>query len=230
MVAYLGSHNQSPSLLGVPVVDATGAVWAALAAILGIAIRERFGIAQEINVNFLGVASFFSIGEIAELLTDGKLYKKIGRGWKDTFPYGAYPAKDGDVVTMFGMGGTWDAFCGVLGVEHLLEDPRYDSQEKREQRKEELYPILDEAFKKRTRAEWQQAFREAKLRADPALDYSELVNHPQFTENQMMLEFDHPAKGKTKMLALPLTLKGTPINYGLPPPLLGGTLKKSSVN
>ena len=221
MVAYLGSPGQPPTLLGVPIVDIAGAVWGALAAILGLAVRERFGIAQEIGVNFLGVGSFFSIGELAEYLTDGKLHKKIGRGWRNTFPYGAYPASDGDVVTMYGMGKTWSTFCKVLGVERLLEAPRYDTQEKREQHKEELYPILDEAFRKRTRAEWQQAFKEAKLRVDPALDYSELVNHPQFKENEMCIELDHPAKGGIRMLALPLLLKETPITYKRPAPILG---------
>lgn len=221
LVSYLGCRNQPPTLLGVPVVDVSAAVWGALAAILGLVVRERSGIAQEINLNLLGVGSFLSVGEITEYLTDGKLYKKIGRGWKDTFPYGAYQAKDGDVVTMFGMGETWETFCKVLGVEHILQIPKYDTQEKREQHKEELYPILDEAFKKRTRAEWQQAFREAKMRVDPALDYSELVEHPQFKENEMAIELDHPKKGKVRMLALPLTLNKTPIVYRRHAPLIG---------
>ena len=52
----------------------------------------------------------------------------------------------------------------IIGIEHLLNESKYDTQEKRVERREELYPILDEAFSKKTRAEWQEIFRKAKMR------------------------------------------------------------------
>jgi len=139
------------------------------------------------------------------------------------FPYGAYPAKDGDVVTIFGQDDyEWSIVCSILGIEHLLNDPRYDTQQKRVERKFELYPVLDEAFRKKTREEWQQAFREHNLRCDPCLDYAEFVSHPQFEANDMVVETEHPQHGKLRLPAIPIKFKGIPPLKPLRrPPLLG---------
>jgi len=145
-------------------------------------------------------------------LIDGVLLKKGGRGTaRGQFPYGAYPAKDGDVVTIFGQDDhEWPIFCRILGIEHLLEDPRYRTAQDRTERKFELYPILDEAFRKKTRAEWAELFKQNGLRCDPCLDYQELMDHPQFKALDMIVEMEHPVRGKVRTLRPPMEFSGSP--------------------
>ncbi len=127
------------------------------------------------------------------------------------FPFGPYKAKDGDVLTIFGQDdGEWVTVCQILGLEHLLGDPRYDSVAKRNERKYELYPILDEAFGKRTRAEWEERFKERKLRCDPCLDYSEFVNHPQFEANNLKIKVNDPREGELDFPATPVRFSSFP--------------------
>jgi crotonobetainyl-CoA:carnitine CoA-transferase CaiB-like acyl-CoA transferase len=113
-----------------------------------------------------------------------------------------------------------------VGLEQLAHDPRFGSDEVRSQRREEVDSLLDEAFSKKTRAEWQQIFKEARMRCDPCLTYEEICAHPQVTANEIIYKTKHPIRGETKMLGVPVKLSETP---GCPQgssPLLGQHSKR----
>jgi crotonobetainyl-CoA:carnitine CoA-transferase CaiB-like acyl-CoA transferase len=125
------------------------------------------------------------------------------------------------VLTIFGTGPMWPDFCRLVGVEHLADDPRYNTDEARHENREEIGRLLDEAFSKKTRAEWQQLFRESKMRCDPCLTYDEVCAHPQLEANEMVYTTNHPTRGEVKMLGLPVKLEKTPGKPQGPSPRLG---------
>ncbi len=221
MVALQGTTSGGPYLAGASVADMSGVFWGVITVLTALLARERTGIAQEATTTLTGGTVYLQLPEYTDYLISGKLNKKTGRGYRYSFPYGAYKAKDGDVVTFYGVGASWPKFCELLGIEYLLDDPKYDTQEKRVERREELYPVLDEAFSKKTRAQWQEIFRNAKMRVDPALDHAEVVAHPQFKELELTTEVEHPTQGKLTMLGLPMKLKKMPLKPPRYAPLLG---------
>lgn len=227
IVALQGSPDGPPYLAGPAVIDYTGAALCAFGIAAALLLRERTGRGQEISLNLLNAGTFLQQPEIIDYLIDGKLQKKVGRGFRGSFPFGAYTAKDGDVVTIFGQDDAeWPTICSILGIEQLLNDPRYDTREKRTEHKFELYPILDKSFRQKTRAEWQEIFYQHHLRCDPCLDYSELVNHPQFKENGMLIEVDHPREGRLKVLGSPIKFKSVDELPVRPAPVLGQHTKE----
>lgn len=224
VVASQGSPDGPPYLAGQLFMDFTGAALNAFAITAAVLFKERTGKGQEVTNNLVNTGLYIQDAAICTYLNDGVLLKKSGRGnVQGMFPYGAYPARDGDVVTFFGQDDDeWVTLCHILGIEHLLGDPRYDTAENRTKRKFELYPILDEAFRKKTRVEWEKLFSENKLRCDPCLDYAELVEHPQFKANNMVIEVDHPTEGQLKLIDCPIKFKGISTSRPVrPPPLLG---------
>ncbi len=224
VVASQGSPDGPPYLAGHFFLDYGGAALNAFAIAAALIWRERTGVGQEVTNNMLNSGVFLQEYAISYYLMEGRLFKKGGRGnASGLFPYGAYPAKDGDVVTMFGQDDQeWATVCSILGIEHLLADPRYDSHEKRMQRKFELYPVMDEAFRKKTRDEWQELFRQHGLRCDHCLDYAELLEHPQFQANDMVEEMSHPRYEKLRMLGIPVKFAGIgAIKRRRHPPILG---------
>jgi crotonobetainyl-CoA:carnitine CoA-transferase CaiB-like acyl-CoA transferase len=212
VVAGQGSPDEPPYLAGHAFMDTTGALTASFAIVTALLVREKTGMGQEITSNLVSAGLFAQTTTFGYTLIDGVLLKKGGRGTaRGQFPYGAYPAKDGDVVTIFGQDDhEWPIFCSILGIEHLLADPKYQTAKDRTERKKELYPVLDEAFRKKTRDEWAQLFKENGLRCDPCLDYQEVLDHPQFKALDLIVEVDHPVRGKIKTLLPPIDFKGFP--------------------
>lgn len=209
IVSLLGYPDGAPQMLPFPACDHAGGILVAYAVMTALFVRERTGQGQALTVNNLDAALYLQFSGFAEYLTGGKMPYKMGRSYEPP-PFGPFRAKDGDVLTIFGNGPMWPSFCKLLGVEHLSHDPRFETDESRQQNREEIGRLLDEAFSKKTRAEWSQIFREAKMRCDPCLTYQELCSHPQMAANNTIFTTTHPTQGKIKMLGLPVTLKKTP--------------------
>ncbi len=219
----------SPYLVGHPVIDFAGAAVNAFAIMVALFMRESTGVGQEVFNNLVNTSTFLQWGPITHYLVEGVVLKKGGRGgarWR--FPFGAYTAKDGDVATLYGQDqDEWRTFCSMLEIEHLLSDPRYDTPDKRDEHKFELYPILDEAFRKRTRAEWEQLFRQHQWRCDSCLDYAEFVAHPQFEANKPTVKVKDPREGEIVFPASPFRFGSFPLpEYSEHAPILGEHTKE----
>ena len=220
MVSLLGYPGGAPQMMPFPACDHAGGMLVAYAVMTALFVRERTGQGQALTVNNLDAALYLQFSGFADYLTDGRMPYKMGRSYEPP-PFGPFRAKDGDVLTIFGTGPMWPAFCKLLGVEHLSQDPRFETEAARQQNREEIGRLLDEAFSKKTRAEWAQIFREAKMRCDPCLTYQEVCSHPQMAANDMIFTTTHPTRGETRMLGLPVKLKKTPGRPQGPSPLLG---------
>ena len=183
-------------------------------------VRVRTGEGQALTVNNLDAALYLQFSGFAEYLTTGKMPYKSGRSY-GTPPFGPFRAKDGDVLTIFGTGQMWPDFCRLVGVPHLADDPRFNTDEARYENREEIGRLLDEAFGRKTRAEWQRIFRESRMRCDPCLTYDEVIDNPQLAANDMIYTAQHPTRGEVKMLSLPVKLEKTPGQPQGPSPVLG---------
>lgn len=233
MVDRMTAPNSPPRLVPFILIDHAGAILTAYGMVLALLGRERTGIGQEVTVNQLDTAMMLQATELSTCLIDN-----LPRQRRGLSPFGSYRAKDGSVFAITGLGFDpgWSALCKALGLEHLQNDPRFDTVEKREENLEELTPILEEAFSQKTRVEWQQIFRQARfgepgtkgarLRCEPCYTYEELLSHPQVEANEMITTMEHPTRGKIRMLGIPVKMSKTPGKPQRHPPLLGEHTKE----
>jgi len=220
IVSLLGYPGGAPQMLPFPACDHVGGMLVAYAVMTALFVRERTGAGQEITVNNLDAALYLQFSQFAEYLAGGEMPYKKGRSYEAP-PFGPFRARDGDVMTIFGTGPMWPDFCKVVSVERLANDLRFNTDAARYKNREEIGRLLDEAFSKKTRAEWAQIFRDAGMRCDPCLTYEEVCAHPQMEANGIIASLNHPARGEIKMLGLPVKLSKTPGRPQGPSPLLG---------
>jgi len=227
MISVMGYPGGPPQMANFGPVDHTGGILVAYAVMIALFVCERTGRGQEITMNNLNAAMYLQFAGFGRYLIDGRMPYKEGRG---TFgmppPFGPIRAKDGDALTIFGTDPFWPDFCELVGLEHLAHDPRFKNDEVRTQHREEVGLLLDEAFSKKTRAEWQQKFKEANMRCDPCLTYEEICAHPQVEANEIIYSTNHSVRGEIKMLGVPVKLKETPGRPQGPSPLLGQHTEK----
>jgi crotonobetainyl-CoA:carnitine CoA-transferase CaiB-like acyl-CoA transferase len=220
LVSLLGYPDGSPLMIPFPACDYMGATLIAYGIMVALFVRQQTGQGQALAINNLNSALYLQYGPFAEYLVHGDVPGKLGRSY-GTPPFGPIRARDGDVLTIFGTGRLWPDFCRLVGLEALIDDPRFATDEARRANREEIGHLLDEAFSKKTREEWQRIFREAKMRCDPCLTYNEVVANPQLEANDMIRTVAHPTQGAIKMLGVPVKLKKTPGQPQGPAPLLG---------
>lgn len=189
IVATQGSAGEAPYLGTVTWVDHGGAAIAAFGIMLALRQRDATGVGQVVDTNLLDIATYFqSAGALADRLAGAPPVVKGGRGAAGAFPWGAYPAADGDVVLFLGFSEQdWPRMCAALGLPELANDPRFDSDANRRDHRDELYRLFDREFRKHTREEWAQRFSEHGVRCDPALTMEEMLRHPQVIENEIIV-------------------------------------------
>ena len=222
MISVMGYSGGPPRMATFSPVDHAGGMLVAYGIMTALFVRERKGHGQRITVNNLDAAMYLQFVPFGSYLIDSVMPYKWGRS---TFgmapPFGPYRAKDGDVLTIFGSGPLWPKFCELIELEHLAHDPRFESDENRAKNREEVDRLLDEAFSRKTRVEWQDIFKKAKMRCDPCLTYEETCAHPQVAANEILYATEHPLLGEIRMLGVPVKLSATPGRPQGPAPFLG---------
>jgi len=98
----------------------------------------------------------------------------------------------------------WPKLCQALGHPELEKDPRFVSEETRDHTREELVKVLDGIFATRARDEWLKIFDGYDLFCCSVNRLSELIQDPQVTENDYLVDFDHPTMGKVKIPGYPV--------------------------
>ena len=115
----------------------------------------------------------------------------------------------------------WQALCRVLGIEELIDDPRFCDNDHRRDNREELVPILEEIFGTRPGDEWLQLLSEAEVPCGPINTLDRLFADPHVAARNMVVETEHPAVGRLRSIGNPIKTPPLPEGPLEPPPLHG---------
>jgi crotonobetainyl-CoA:carnitine CoA-transferase CaiB-like acyl-CoA transferase len=222
VMSVTGEPEGGPVLVGVPVADFTGAMVGAQAAMLGLLARERTGRGQKIDTSMLyGLLSALTT-RLASYWHTGENPMRYGSAHSVVAPYQAFRTKDGYAVAgVWGAGEGWPRFCKAIGRAELAKDPRFETNQDRVHRRDELTALLDAIFVTRTTAEWEKSFNENHALFGPVYTFSEILNHPHVESAGLVQSVEHAKIGQIPQLGPVIFLRDTPGRIAGPPPLLG---------
>ena len=211
---WAGPDNDTPyNIAGV--ADQIAGIMLSYGILGAVIARERYGIGQKVDASHLG--SLMWLGNMRDgiALLAGKAFERQDRQRAGNVLWNTYKCKDGNWIA-FSMGQAdryWPTFCAAIERQDWLTDARYNSMQARRDHVEELIAKLDDIFATRTRTEWERRLREAGdliwERVQTVLD---LPRDPQVTENNYLVEFDHPQLGRTIWHQTPVLYSKTPIS------------------
>ena len=115
----------------------------------------------------------------------------------------------------------WPGFCAAVGRPDYLTDPRFTDLEKRSQHVEELSAELDVIFATKDLAEWEAILAEHDCIFGPVRTPDEAVSDPQAQANGFFADLQHPAAGRTKIVATPVAFLQNPASVRTPAPEVG---------
>ena len=138
-------------------------------------------------------------------------------------PFQAFPTKDGYIVLAlsWGVESQWELLLVKIGREDLIDDPRFDSPQARNEHHAELEPILSEALQRKTTAEWVREFDAIGLPCGPLNDIAQAAAQPQVKAREMLTPVRHPRIGEMPLPNTPVKLSRTPGGIRGPSPDLG---------
>ncbi|MBI3952909.1 MAG: CoA transferase [Chloroflexi bacterium] len=219
LMSITGPLGGEPVAVGCHAVDLFGSLLVLYGITMGLLVRERLGIGQEIKSNLLNASIAMQSFEATAYHINQRVPPRAGRSHMEFFPFGAYPTRDGKYFIL--SSGDWPLLCRLLELPPAVaNDERFFTNRGRVDNREELTPIFEAATRCKTRDEWLRALAGAGLYGAPVLDYEELFSHPQVAANEMIVDVPHPA-GPYKMPGIPVKFTATPGAVRSGPPAVG---------
>ena len=135
---------------------------------------------------------------------------------------GQFECADGRWVMIVGIDQKfWPRIARALGLEALVEDPRFAKGYPRWKNRVELERLMEEAFRALPAKEALERLREQDVPASVVQDYAALALEEQPVANGYIVEQAHPRFGDQRVVGLHVQLSGTPGDVSAPAPELG---------
>jgi crotonobetainyl-CoA:carnitine CoA-transferase CaiB-like acyl-CoA transferase len=124
-------------------------------------------------------------------------------------PMGCFATADGYVNVGAAGGRLLHAFCSVIGLPGLPDDPRFGSYHTRSANRAELNALVAERLRAQPTSYWVDALNQAGVPCGPVYRMDEVFADPQVRHLEMAHAVQHPELGPLEMLRSAVQMTGT---------------------
>lgn len=190
--------------------------------------RDRTGKGQFVEVTMIDTVLNLTRVRMSgntenDQLFQGKPVPRRGIGGTGRAPANLYPTKDEDNFINFMFGGAqkqWDTLLKTIGHPELIGDPRFTDPVTRGKNSAVVDKLLSDWTSTKGGYEAFNTLAGAGVSTGVTLTSSQAMNDPHVTHRKMVVELEHPVRGKYKTLGYPAKLEKSPVEVENAP-LLG---------
>ena len=183
--------------------------------------REKSGKGAAIQVSLLDTALGLLGYNLQTFWQRGTQPAKCGSSHESLCPYQAFEAADGPIMIGVANDNLWRKFCGVTGLNAIVDDPKFRTNADRVKHRAETLQYAEAAIAANTVAHWNAVLNEVGIPCSPINTLAQLLEHPHTKANRLIMQYEHPAAGRLNCVGHPVTFLGEERDPGLPPPALG---------
>ena len=204
--------------------DQVGGIMTGYGVLVALLVRERLGIGQKVDVSQLGSLMMLEGLAVNSQLMLHRYYPLENRKKVNNPLWNYYKCSDGKAIMLANLqpDRQWPDICKALGIEYLINDPRFSNLKVREDNSEEVISIMDKIFMTKTSSEWMKILKEAgDITCCLVQTIADLENDPQVLANKYIVEYNHATLGPIKVLGSPFQFSKTPAEIRAEAPQFG---------
>jgi crotonobetainyl-CoA:carnitine CoA-transferase CaiB-like acyl-CoA transferase len=216
-----GERGRDPTRMGLPMGDLVGGINGPIGILAALYERTQTGRGRLIDVSLLdGLMGLLAyLPQIA--WHSGENPTPQGNPHPNLVPYGVFPALDGLMVIACLTNAFWANLCRALGLEAYIDDPRYDTLEKRRKNRVEVDDLVGSKTSMHSFADLDVILTEHQVPHAPILGVLDALAQPQAVAREMVVETEHSALGPIKIVNRPIKFPGASQPIPTAPPVLG---------
>ncbi|KAL2083076.1 hypothetical protein ACEWY4_020849 [Coilia grayii] len=221
MMHITGPEGGEPVRPGVAMTDLATGLYAHGAIMAALLHRNNTGRGQHIDCNLLSsqVACLTHIA--SNYLNANKEAKRWGTAHESIVPYQGFKTSDGFLVVAAGNDQQFFKVCKVLGLDTLIDNPKYKTNTLRVQHRSELLLVLSQRLCEESTAEWIKRFEGTGVPVGPINSIQQVFSDPQVRHNGLVQEMEHPTAGPIAVPGPAVRFSDFEFDRPSPPPTIG---------
>ena len=216
-----GEPGAGPLRAGVATADQMSGMYTTVGILAALRHRDQTGVGQHVDVSLLDSQLAFMANQALNYFVGGVPPTRSGEWHPNLAPYQPFDVADGRVVIAVGNDSQFAAFCGWLGLDELITDPRFAENPARNKHRVELAGLLQAELRTRTKAETLEALPRLGVPAAKINDMAEAFEEPQAKHRGGRIELPHSLAGTAPAISNPIHFSESPVTYRNAPPTLG---------
>jgi formyl-CoA transferase/CoA:oxalate CoA-transferase len=208
LMSVTGEPDRPGVRVGTSIVDLGTGMWAAL----GIVAALHGGGGRTVDVSLFETVVGLLPYQLTAYLQGGDVPGRHASAFPLIAPYQVFEARDGDVMIAAANDGLFARLCEALELTELVADPRFETNPRRIERRDELAALIQARVAERASAELLEALAAVGVPAAPVQDVGQVAEHEQTAALGLIQD---------GTVGLPLSFDGARPRHRLPPPLLG---------
>lgn len=221
MMGITGPDADTPIKVGPGVGDLIPGLFAVIGIVMALMNARQSGAGQFVDVSMVDCVLATSERIVNQYSYTGRIPRPEGNRHPLLCPYGVVRAADGWLTLSAPTDAFWRKLLTLIARHDLVDDARYSANEARLAKQDEVYAVVEDFTRTKTKAELTELFGGV-IPFGPIYDVSDIFTDPHFRIRDMLVDVDQPGS------ATPVTVAGVPIKMSLTPgrvrhraPLLG---------
>ncbi|MFZ9547925.1 MAG: CaiB/BaiF CoA transferase family protein [Burkholderiaceae bacterium] len=221
IMSVTGAPDGDPMKVGVGIADVMTGMYATVGILAALRHRDQTGEGQYIDLALLDTQVSWLINAGTSYLTSRKNPQRLGNGHPNIVPYQVFPTADFPIIIAVGNDNQFRKFCEYSAMIGVADDPDYATNVARVKNRDRLIEKISEALRQQTRDHWVSVFEKVGVPCGPVNTLEQVFADPQIRHRQAEVALDHPIaqSGKVSVIANPLKLSATPVQYRFAPPV-----------
>jgi crotonobetainyl-CoA:carnitine CoA-transferase CaiB-like acyl-CoA transferase len=221
LMSVTGAADGPPMKVGVPTVDLTTGLYAAISILAALRHRDATGEGQRIDLALLDAQLAVMSNQAANWLNGGSEPRRLGNQHPNIVPYQVFACADGDMLIATANDRQWVKLAKVLGLEALAEDERFATMSGRSANKVALLAELDPVIAKWQSDELVLALNEAGVPSGRVNTVPEALSSPPVQSRGQIGTIQRRDGTEVRFVGFPAQLSATPATYRTAPPRAG---------
>ncbi len=211
-LSLCGEPGGGPLRPGMPIADLAGGFFCAMGVVVALYERQKSGKGSKVEVSLLDSTMSLMSNHFQNYFLSGKPPQPQGKTHPNII-IGVFETKDSYIT----LGPSWPKLATAIDKEWLLTDPRFDTNRKRNENKNELEKIIKEALLEKNTEEWLELFDKHDIVGGPIYTLDQVVEDPQVVHNKNVIHMEHPVCGQIRAIASPIRIKDKITGDPVPP-------------
>ncbi len=216
-----GEPDGAPQKIGVAFADIMTGLYAVIAIQAALAMRERTGRGQQIDMALLDTMTGVLANQAMNWFASGVSPTRVGNAHMNVCPYAVFPTSDGWFILAVGNDGQFRRFCDAMGLPDMRDDPRFATNAGRLAFNDVLFAGIEAATSRVPKLELLARLEAVGVPAGPINTVAQAFDDPQVVARGMAIDVARPDGSLVPGLRTPIRFSDAGLATGRAAPMLG---------